>query len=57
MHNKYTVDKVKKNEIKKQTKKKKAKKKKHLPSMELISSAGNPIFTKLIVKKHLILPV
>lgn len=52
MHNKYTVDKVKKNETKKQTKKKK-----HLPSMELISSAGNPIFTKLIVKKHLILPV
>lgn len=51
MHNKYTVDKVKK-----QTNKKK-KKKKHLPSMELISSAGNPIFTMLIVKKHLILPV
>lgn len=56
MHNKYTVDKVKKkNETK--NKQKKSKKKKHLPSMELISSAGNPIFTKLIVKKHLILPV
>lgn len=52
MHNKYTVDKVKKTK-----QKNKQKKKKHLPSMELISSAGNPIFTKLIVKKHLILPV